>query len=110
MKLLFDHNLSPRLVSRLADIFPSSNHVYNVGLEAANDYIIWQYATHNDYIIVTRDSDFSEIATIRGFPPKVIWIRVENCSTNQIENLIRGRLQAIEELNTNPTLGILILS
>ena len=41
MKLLFDHNISPHLVSRLADIYPNSNHVYLLGLDTANDDIVW---------------------------------------------------------------------
>ena len=45
MKLLFDQNLSPRLLPALADIFPNSNHVRNVGLGRADDDAVWRYAT-----------------------------------------------------------------
>jgi predicted nuclease of predicted toxin-antitoxin system len=44
MKLLFDHNLSPRLVNRMADIFPDLNHVDNLGLAQADDRDVWAYA------------------------------------------------------------------
>ena len=37
MKLLFDQNLSPKLVHRLADLFPDSSHVQLVGLDRAGD-------------------------------------------------------------------------
>ena len=40
MKLLFDQNLSPRLVNCLADIYPNSNHLYNLGLDTAEDSIM----------------------------------------------------------------------
>jgi predicted nuclease of predicted toxin-antitoxin system len=44
MKLLFDHNLSPRLVKRLADLYPDSNHLFNLNLDTAEDFLVWQYA------------------------------------------------------------------
>lgn len=44
MKLLFDQNLAPRLVARLADIFPASEHVRDVGLAAGDDQAVWEYA------------------------------------------------------------------
>ncbi|WP_228061604.1 DUF5615 family PIN-like protein [[Phormidium] sp. LEGE 05292] len=72
MKLLFDHNLSPRLVNRLADIFPNSNHLFLLGFDQVPDREVWQYARDNNFIIVTKDSDFNEIVILRGFPPKVI--------------------------------------
>ena len=62
MKLLFDHNLSPRLVNRLADIYPDSNHLFNLNLDTAEDSFVWKYARDNDLTIVTKDSDFSELS------------------------------------------------
>jgi predicted nuclease of predicted toxin-antitoxin system len=82
MKLLFDHNLSPRLLTRLADIFPDASHVALVGLERASDEIVWAHAQAHGHIIVTKDADFSDFSVLRGFPPKVIWIRIGNCTTS----------------------------
>ena len=110
MKLLFDHNLSPRLVNHLGDIYPNSNHLFNLGLDTEEDAVIWQYAVDNEFVIVTKDADFSELSLIRGFPPKVIWIRIGNCTTNDIESLIRSHTQEIERFYSASTLGILILS
>jgi len=95
MKLLFDQNLSPRLVSRLADLYPGSQHVSFIGLDQADDLAVREYANQNDFTVVTRDSDFSELSILRGFPPKTIWIRRGNCSTNQIEELLRSHYQDI---------------
>lgn len=53
MKLLFDHNLSPRLVNRLADIFPNSNHLFLLGLDQVLEQEMWQYARDDNYILVT---------------------------------------------------------
>jgi predicted nuclease of predicted toxin-antitoxin system len=61
MKLLFDHNLSPSLVNRLADLYPNSNHLYLMGLDQENDNVIWAIAKQQDYIIITKDSDFNEL-------------------------------------------------
>lgn len=70
------------MVSRLADIYPDSNHLFNLNLDTAEDSFVWQYAKDNDFTIVTKDSDFSELSLLRGFPPKVIWIRIGNCTTS----------------------------
>jgi len=80
MKLLFDHNLSPRLVQRLADLYPGASHVALGGLDRATDLAVWTYAQTNEYVIVTKDSDFNDVSVLRGFPPKVIWLRLGNCS------------------------------
>jgi len=57
MKLLFDHNLSPRLVNRLADVYPSSQHIFLLGLEQAEERVVWEYARQYEFVLVTRDSD-----------------------------------------------------
>ncbi len=109
MKLLFDHNLSPRLVKKLTDIFPSSSHVNNLGLTQADDTELWIYAQSNDFVIVTKDSDYNELLTLRGFPPKIIWIRRGNCSTSDIEAMLKIHFTEIQILFNNSSLGILTL-
>ena len=44
MKLLFDENLSFRLISLLSDVFPDSVHVHKIGLGNASDENIWEHA------------------------------------------------------------------
>ena len=70
MKLLFDQNLSPRLAGYCKDYFSDSTHLSDIGLDAAEDLIIWNYARSNNYTIVTKDSDFNNIVSLFGFPPK----------------------------------------
>jgi predicted nuclease of predicted toxin-antitoxin system len=89
VKLLFDHNLSPALVNRLQDLYPDSNHVYRLGLDQIPDIEVWEYARKEDFLIVTKDADFSDLCLLRGFPPKVIWIRWGNCKTADIEEILR---------------------
>ena len=110
MKLLFDHNLSPRLVNRLCDLYPNSNHLFDLQLDTVKDSLVWEYALQNEFAIVTKDSDFSELSLFRGFPPKVIWIRIGNCTTNDIESLIRSHTEEIKRFNSESESGILILS
>ena len=109
MKLLFDHNLSPRLVQRLADFYPNSQHVFLLGMDQATDQQVWDYATQNDFTIVTRDSDYTDLSLIRGFPPKVIWIRRGNCSTQEIEQILRSATNSIQQLAEDLSLGVLTL-
>ena len=70
MKLLFDQNLSPRLVTMLSDLFPGSEHVQSVGLDQSPDTPLWDFARDNDFVIVTKDVDFSDRSAIVGYPPK----------------------------------------
>jgi predicted nuclease of predicted toxin-antitoxin system len=90
MKLLFDENLSFKLCRQLNDLFPGSSQVRLLGLEHADDRAIWDYAKANGFVLVTLDSDFVEIASFRGAPPKVIWLRCGNQPTPVIEALLRN--------------------
>ncbi|MGK5093740.1 DUF5615 family PIN-like protein [Deltaproteobacteria bacterium TL4] len=101
MHLLFAQNLSPKLVEKLADIYPSSKHVQDIGFGDASDPVIWDYAKTNGYTIVTKDSDFHERRIIFGTPPDIIWIRRGNCSIQLIEKLLRVNLNSIEKLPKN---------
>ena len=89
MKLLFDENLSPRLVDLLSDIFPDSTHVRNVGLASASDGEVWIFAAENRFAIVSKDADFHQRSFLLENAPKVIWIQVGNCSTVQLERVLR---------------------
>ena len=107
--LLFDQNISPRLIGILEDLYPGSTHVSMIALGNALDIEIWQYAYDNDCMIVTKDADFSEFGLVKGFPPKIIWIRRGNCSTQEIEGILQENYSEISELSENPELGILTL-
>ncbi len=96
MKLLFDENLSPRLPGVLADTYPGSLHVHDRGFGNADDSAIWQYAKDNGFTIVSKDSDFQERSILLGQPPKLIWLRAANCSTKEIESLLRTALPVIK--------------
>jgi predicted nuclease of predicted toxin-antitoxin system len=107
MKLLFDHQLSPKLPTRLADLYPDSSHVYWLGLDQAADPVIWQYACEHDFTIVTKDVDYHDLCLLRGHPPKILWLRLGNCTTEEAEAAIRQQTQAIAEFLADPVIGIL---
>ena len=87
MKLLFDQNLSFKLCDRLADLFPDSNQVRHAGLDMADDRAVWEFARNNGFTIVSQDSDFADMAALYGPPPKVIWLRCGNQTTEFVEHL-----------------------
>jgi predicted nuclease of predicted toxin-antitoxin system len=101
MKLLFDHHLSRKLVGRLDALFPGSSHVAFHGLSDAEDSAIWTFAAQEGYTIVTKDSDFNDLSALRGLPPKVIWIRIGNCTTTEVELLLRRHAAAINHFLTD---------
>ncbi len=110
MKLLYDENLPPRLVSLLADVYPASVHVRDVGLKNVPDELVWQHAQVNRLVIVSKDSDFHHRSLLFGFPPKVIWIRRGNCSVQEIETILRGHQAQIEEFHEDLEGAFLVLS
>ena len=109
MKLLIDENLSPRLAHDLADLFPGSAHVRDVGLKAGADPLVWDFALQNDFIILSKDADMHDLSLLKGSPPKVVWLRVGNGPTVGIANLLRTRLADVQAFAADPSLALLAL-
>jgi len=107
--LLIDQNLSPKLVHRLLDTFPGSVHVSEAGLAEALDRAVWEYARANSLVLVSKDADFGELGLMLGFPPSVVWIRRGNCTTGDIENLLRDNREAIETMAQTGASNVLAL-
>lgn len=84
MKLLFDQNISFRVVNKLRPIFPNCGQVRNLNLENKSDREIWNFAKNEQYTIVTFDADFYDLVTLFGHPPKVIWLRMGNTNSNNL--------------------------
>lgn len=110
MKLLFDENLSPKLPHRLNDLFPNSLHVRDVGMKATDDPIVWDFAKGNNLMIVSKDADMHDRSLVFGNPPKVIWLRLGNCSTQRVEDVMRRNFDAIKSFHDDETLSLLALS
>jgi len=88
MKLLFDQNISFRVLRLLPDSFSDCRHVRSVGLDDCDDVKIWQFAKQNGFTIVTFDADFFDISVLRGFPPKIVWLRMGNLTTSEIAECV----------------------
>ena len=95
MKLLFDQNISYRIIHKLESHFQGSVHVSHCNLCDCEDTEIWRFAKEYDFVIVTFDSDFYDISMINGHPPKIVWIRTGNLSTQEIADLMIHNQQAI---------------
>jgi predicted nuclease of predicted toxin-antitoxin system len=99
LKLLFDANLSPKLVKRLAELFPDSAHVFSAGLgKDTSDERIWTHAGANGFTIVTADADFVRLAETLGPPPRVIRLEKCNYKTSFVEELLRRNAIRIADL------------
>lgn len=109
MKLLFDQNLSFRLVSELSTAFPESRHLKDFGLTRERDEPIWSFAAENGFTVVSKDSDFLHLAMVRGHPPKVVYIRLGNCSTERLVNRLLSNEQTIKDFITDPVESVLVI-
>ena len=107
MNLLLDQNLSFLVAVKIRDNFPGVKHLSDLGLNNFSDSEIWEYAKAYNYCIVTFDSDFIDISTLKGFPPKIIWIRLGNTSTDNIANQLLKYIDQINEFLLNDEIGFL---
>ena len=110
MKLLLDHNLSPRLMRMLADRYPQCAHVHHIGMDRASDTEVWQYAAEHGFTIVSKDADFHQRSLLLGSPPKVVWLRIGNCSVAESEAILRERYIAIRHFIEESEADFLVLS
>jgi predicted nuclease of predicted toxin-antitoxin system len=108
-RLLFDENLSPRLVELLADSFPSSAHVNGVGLHGRPDGDVWSYASEHGYVLVSKDNDFRQLSFLRGAPPKVVWLRIGNAPTKEVVGLLCSRKEDVESFVRDAETALLVI-
>jgi len=105
MRFLFDQNISHRIILLLPEQFSGSTSVKKEGLINAYDKQIWDHARLHNYIIVTQDSDFNDLNTLFGFPPKIIWIRTGNLKTKAIMDILIDNYSDIEKFESDNELG-----
>jgi predicted nuclease of predicted toxin-antitoxin system len=97
MKLLLDENLSRRIVPFLQQDYPDSSQVVLLGLQAATDTEIWEFAKRQNFVVVSRDADFSDLSLLRGAPPKLIRLRTSNLSRAATLSLLLLNQSLIEQ-------------
>ena len=105
MKLLFDQNISYRILKILPDKYLNSSHIKKEGLINASDKQIWDFSKENSYTIVTQDSDFNDLNTLLGYPPKIIWIRTGNIKTVALLNILIDYHDELEKFINNHSYG-----
>ena len=109
MTLLFDQNLSRRLPRLLSSEYPRSEQVVGAGLIGADDRTVWDHAASRGLAVVSKDSDFRDLARLLGPPPQVVWLRVGNATTAVVAALLRDRLADVAGFLADPTAGVLEL-
>jgi predicted nuclease of predicted toxin-antitoxin system len=110
VKLLLDHNLSPKLVPRLADVYSGCTHVRDLGMERAQDTEVWTYAAEHEFTIITKDADFRQRSLLLGSPPKVVWLRIGNCSVAESAAARRDHYVSIRRFIEESAADFLVLS
>jgi predicted nuclease of predicted toxin-antitoxin system len=110
MKLLLDENLSDRIVKTIIDLYPDSTHVKTVGMSKTEDIVIWQYAKGNDFVIVSKDSDFHQRSLLYVHPPKFIYLRTGNSPTSDIIRTLKDNFAIITQFYNSQTESILVLN
>lgn len=109
-RLLFDENLPPGLVADLADVYPGSAHVRDIGLQSASDDVIWSRAAADELVIVTKDDDFRQRSFRYGPPPKVIWVRLGNCRRHELAETLRDRHHDVQQFVSSPHSALLVVT
>ena len=71
MTRLFDENLSPTLPALIEVTFHGSRHVRDCGLKGKTDREVWDYARRENFVIISKDSDFVQRSLVHGTPPKL---------------------------------------
>ncbi len=97
MKLLLDENLSDRIIPQILDLYPNSSHVKALALTNTDDLVIWEYAKANDFVIVSKDSDFHQRSLLYGHPPKFIYLRIGNNPTSKIVTTLLDNFNTISQ-------------
>ncbi len=110
MRLLLDQNVSHRLKRPLEAAYPDLAHVRDFALERADDTTVWEFAKNNGFAIVSKDSDFHQRSLVFGHPPKVIWIQLGNCSTSDLEAILREQQALVAVFLVDPVASLLTLS
>jgi predicted nuclease of predicted toxin-antitoxin system len=96
-------------VVRLAELYPESAHVSDIDLLESPDRAIWEHARAENFVIVTTDSDFYELATTIGPPPKVVWLRRWTHPTRDAEQLLRREAVRLTAFAADSELAVLVL-
>jgi predicted nuclease of predicted toxin-antitoxin system len=109
VRLLFDENISQRLVALLENEFPESRHIEDVVDRGSTDTGIWEVAKALKLVVASKDNDFRQRALLLGPPPKVIWLDLGKARTAAVAKLLRSNVERIRAFSAVEDEGLLVL-
>ncbi len=103
MRILLDENLSFKLESKLKSVFPNLIHVSDIGLQGREGNNIFEFARNNSFdAIITNDEDYYWLSLLKGFPPKIIWLRLGNMTTENVVLTLTSKQVEIQNFLIDP--------
>ena len=106
MKPLFDEMLSDRLPRLLVDLFPDAAHVSPLGLDSTDDLLVRRYAATHGFTVFTKDRDHRDLTIRLGIPPKLVWVRLGNCSARATADAIRAQHGSLLAFDADPIAAV----
>jgi predicted nuclease of predicted toxin-antitoxin system len=106
MKVWLDAQLSPEMADWLRQHFAvEAIAVRDLGLREASDVQIFTSAKQAGVVLITKDSDFSQLLQRFGPPPHVIWLRCGNTSNERLQVIfMRAFEQAVALIGSGEAL------
>lgn len=109
MKILIDENLPKSLAKTFSEFSIEANHVSEFNLLKQNDNVIWSFAIKESMTIISKDNDFYSLSVLKGYPPKIIFLQIGNCSVSNLKNILLSKKEIILEFLENDVNGLLII-
>jgi predicted nuclease of predicted toxin-antitoxin system len=97
VRFLVDAQLPPSLAAILRASGHDAVHLFDVAPVNADDAAIWQLATNDHRVIVTKDEDFASRSKLAPGGPQVVWLRVGNCSRAELRAWLEPLLPSITQ-------------
>lgn len=84
MNFLVDAQLPPALARWISSQGHHATHIFDIGLQAANDPLIWERARSEKTVIISKDEDFVDYWLLSLAPVQLVWVRKGNCSNRAL--------------------------
>ena len=84
MNFLVDAQLPPALARWITSQGHRATHVFDIGLQTADDPLIWGRARRENTVIISKDEDFVDHWLLSAEPVQLVWIRKGNCSNRAL--------------------------
>lgn len=105
-KIWVDANISPAIAKWMSEFTGYDvKSAFVLNLYYLSDKDIFEMGRNaGNVILVSKDSDFPELVTQLGTPPKLIYLRVGNCDNRKLWRIIKPNIkEALNILTTTDT-------